>query len=183
MSSSCLWGAQGLANNPVCPVQYSRQPPYDPSRRRQPFISCLRPKPSHARDDRRRACAMCSASLFPVLFGFAKCDGKHGAETEERVSRRCGSEGFGRGTQQRCREANQNVRLKAPHSCAGVLLVFSRRNEKNPKNQENDHVHLMQALHSKRSVMIYFAITFVTITAMQLPNSLTNTNMNKKCLS
>lgn len=40
-----LRGPRGLANSPVCPVQYSRQPPYDLPERRQPFISCLRPKP------------------------------------------------------------------------------------------------------------------------------------------
>lgn len=135
-----------------------------------------------ARDDRRRACAMCSASLFPVLFGFAKCDGKHGAETEERVSRRCGSVGFGRGTQQRCREANQNVKLKAPHSCLPESFWYFHaeiKKAKKKKNQANDHMHLMQALHSKRSLVIYFPIIFVTTTTMQLPNSLTNANVNK----
>lgn len=78
---------------------------------------------------------------LPFSFGFTKCDGKHGAKTEERVSRRCGSEGLGGGTQQRCCQANQNVKLKASNSrywgaSAIVTQKFKQQKKKLKKKRE-----------------------------------------------
>lgn len=90
-------------------------------------LSYLASDRSHRAQSAAGLCHVLSRSLGFVWFSpNVKANAEQ--KTEERVSRRRRSEEIGRGTQQRCPEANQNVKLKAPRSCCwGSSGIFTHK--------------------------------------------------------